>query len=109
MVILSTSLLAQQIKVIPRGSFSVLEITDEQTNVKTVIDLISVIYGDYFTTISALFELVENHNYTFELKEGDSIMFKGKIFCTNQDLVSFSVNNDKYISNSTTNEFIVYE
>ena len=109
MTILTTSLLAQEIKIIPRGSFSVLEITDEQTNVTTVIDLISVIYGDYYTTILALFELIENHNYTLTLKEGTSVMFKGKIFCTDQELFTFSVNNNKYISNATTNEFIVYE
>ena len=109
MTILTTSLLSQEIRLVPRGSFSVLEITDEQTNVTTVIDLISAIYGDYYTTISALFELVENHSYTLTLKEGASVMFKGKIYCTDQELVNFSVNNDKYISNATTNEFIVYE
>lgn len=109
MTILTTSLLVQEIRLVPRGSFSILEITDEQTNVTTAINLISVISGHYYTTISALFELIENHNYTFQLKQGTSVMFKGKIFCTDQNLVTFSVNNDKYISNTTTNDFIVYE
>ena len=37
------------------------------------------------------------------------LIFRGKVFCTDQPIVSFSVNNGKYVSNSTTNQFIVYE
>ena len=37
------------------------------------------------------------------------LIYKDRIFCTAQPLVTFSVNNNQYVSNSTTNDFIVYE
>ena len=43
------------------------------------------------------------------LKDGTDILFKDKVFCTNQPLVSFSVNNGQYVSSTTTNDFIIYE
>ena len=55
------------------------------------------------------FDLVENHFYMLVLKDGTDVLFKDKVFCTNQPLVSFSVNNGQYVSSTTTNDFIIYE
>jgi tagatose-1,6-bisphosphate aldolase non-catalytic subunit AgaZ/GatZ len=65
--------------------------------------------GDYYDTLEAEFSLVENHFYILVIKDGTTIIYRDKIFCTDQNLVTFSVNNGQYVSNSTTNEFIVYE
>jgi hypothetical protein len=43
------------------------------------------------------------------LSNGNDIVFKDKVFCTNQPIVSFSVNNGQYVSSTTTNDFIIYE
>jgi hypothetical protein len=40
---------------------------------------------------------------------GATVVYKDRIFCTDQNVSSFSVNNGQYTANSTTNEFIVYE
>jgi hypothetical protein len=65
--------------------------------------------GDYINTITATFALVEGHFYNLVLRIGTTIIYKDRVFCTAQSLVTFSVNNNQYVSNSTTNEFIVYE
>jgi len=85
-------------------------ITDEQTN--TPVSTINQFYavGNYVNTIQHTFSLVEGHFYNLELKNStNEIIYKDRIFCTAQPLVTFSVNNNQYVSNSTTNDFIVYE
>ncbi len=85
-------------------------ITDEQTNTPVSTQAHFYGVGDYVNTIQHTFTLIEGHFYTLELKNStNDIIFKDRIFCTAQPLVTFSVNNNQYVSNSTTNEFIVYE
>ena len=110
MIILTTDTTPQTFVFIPRNSsFDTVEITDEQTNVMVSIDTYTHTEGDYYDTLEAEFILVENHFYTLVIKDGTTIVYRDKIFCTDQPLVTFSVNNGQYVSNSTTNEFIVYE
>ena len=85
-------------------------IIDEQTNTPVLTTSHYYGVGDYVNTIQHTFSLVEGHFYTLELKNSSNdIIYKDRIFCTAQPLVTFSVNNNQYVSNSTTNEFIVYE
>jgi len=109
MIVLTTSTSNQSFKCIPRAAFDTIEITDEETNTTTSVNIVSVVYGSYITTITAAFNLKENHFYTLSLKDGSDIIFKDKVFCTDQNIVTFSVNNGQYTSNTTSNTFIVYE
>ena len=110
MIVLNVSATSQIISFIPRdGSYDTLELTDEQTNDTQVVNIIASTVGEYYHTIEAIFDLVENHFYMLVLKDGTGILFKDKVFCTNQPLVSFSVNNGQYVSSTTTNDFIIYE
>jgi hypothetical protein len=110
MIVLTPSGSPQTFSFIPRdNTFNVMQITDEQTNVTATITITSSTIGDYINTITATFALVEGHFYNLVLKVGTTIIFKDRVFCTAQPLVTFSVNNNQYVSNSTTNEFIVYE
>jgi hypothetical protein len=110
MIVLNVSELSQVISFIPRdGSYDTLELTDEQTNDTQVVNIIDSTVGEYYHTIEAIFDLVENHFYMLVLKDGTDVLFKDKVFCTNQPLVSFSVNNGQYVSSTTTNDFIIYE
>ena len=85
-------------------------ITDEQTNTPVSTQAHFLGFGDYVNSIAHTFSLIEGHFYTLELKNpNNDIIYKDRIFCTAQPLVTFSVNNNQYVSNSTTNEFIVYE
>jgi hypothetical protein len=85
-------------------------ITDEQTNIPVSTISHFVGFGDYVNSIQHIFSLIEGHFYTLKfLNPNNDIIYKDRIFCTAQPLVTFSVNNNQYVSNTTTNEFIVYE
>ena len=111
MIILTTENVTNQLlRFIPRSRiFDSVKITDEQTNVTTIINSYTFEAGDYWCSLSAVFNLKENHFYTIEIKNENTIVFRDKIFCTDQSTSSFSVNNAQYTSNSTQNTFIVYE
>jgi len=112
MTILTTeNVSTQNLYFIPRSaSFTDIYITDEQTNVTTEITgYYQVSNFDYYFQLKTVFNLKENHFYMIEFKNNDAIIYRDKIFCTDQPIVSFSVNNAQYTSNTTTNEFIVYE
>lgn len=110
MIVLQETNDPQTFSFIPRSdSYDALFLTDDQTNVEEEVTISSNTIGDYVNTITATFDLKEGHFYNLVLKDGSDVVFKDKVFCTNQPIVSFSVNNGQYTSNSTTNDFIVYE
>jgi hypothetical protein len=84
-------------------------ITDDQINTPTTVTIDSSTQGDYVNTITASFNLTEGHFYDLVLKKGTSIVYKDRIFCTDQNIVNFSVNAGQYTSNTTSNTYIVYE
>jgi hypothetical protein len=84
-------------------------ITDEQENVEVEVTIKELQISDYTNTIVANFNLKENHFYTLKLKYSGNVVYQDKIFCTDQPINTFSVNNGQYIVNTTTNEFIIYE
>jgi len=110
MIILQETASAQSFSFIPRSSaYNTLQITDEQTGVTTNVTITSSVTGSYYDTITATFYLEENHFYTLTLKQNTDIVYKDKIFCTNQTIPTFSVNNGQYVVNTSNNDFILYE
>ena len=110
MIVLTPSTSPQTFNFIPRdNTFNVMELTDDQTNITVAVTITSSTVGDYINTITATFGLIEGHFYNLVLRVGTNIIYKDRILCTAQNLVTFSVNNNQYVSNSTTNDFIVYE
>lgn len=109
MIILTTSTSAQTLNCIPRGVFDTLTITDEQTNETQVVAIVSQTFGDYVSSVTAVFNLIEGRFYSLNLLNGSDVMYKDKIFCTDKSIVNFSVNDGQYVSNATENTFIVYE
>ena len=110
MIILQETASAQSFSFIPRSSaYNTLQITDEQTGVTTNVTITSSVTGSYYDTITATFSLKQNHFYTLTLKQNTDIVYKDKIFCTNQTIPTFSVNNGQYVVNTSNNDFILYE
>lgn len=109
MIVLTTSTSTQTFSCIPRGEFDTMILTDDQTNTPVTVDIDSSTQGDYVNTITATFELTEGHFYDLVLKQGNTIVYKDRIFCTDQSVVNFSVNAGQYTSNTTSNTYIVYE
>jgi hypothetical protein len=110
MNVLTTTLSPQPLVIVPRSTtFDTLIFTDDSTNDPVTINIDSVVDKDYYQILNVECALIENRFYNVELFNNGDLIFRGKAFCTDQPIVSFSVNNGQYVSNSTTNTFIVYE
>jgi len=110
MIILTTSGVQQTFSFIPRSqTYTNMYLTDEQLNTTIEVTIQASTQGDYYDTLSAVFSLVENHFYKLELKNGTDIVHKDRIFCTDQPVATYSVNNGQYVSQASNNEFIIYE
>ena len=109
MIVLTTSTSAQTFSFIPRDIPTSMVITDDQTNTPVMVAITSQTQGGYVNTLTATFALEEGHFYDLVLYKNTDIVYKDRIFCTDQNIVSFSVNNGQYTSNTTSNTFIVYE
>lgn len=110
MIILQEVGAPQSFSFIPRqDTYNTLQITDEQTGVTTNVTITTNVVGQYYNTITATFSLKQNHYYTLTLKQNTDVVFKDKVFCTNQSIPTFSVNNGQYIVNTSNNDFILYE
>jgi hypothetical protein len=110
MIILQEVGTPQSFSFIPRqDTYNTLQITDEQTGVTTNVTITTNVIGQYYNTITATFSLKQNHFYTLTLKQNTDIVYKDKIFYTNQAIPTFSVNNGQYVVNTSNNDFILYE
>jgi hypothetical protein len=110
MIILREDSNNQTFSFIPRKEeYNTMTITDEQTNTTTTISIVSDSISTYYHTITANFDLKEGNFYVLKVLNNTEVVFYDKVFCTNQSLVSFSVNNNTYTSHSTSNDFIIYE
>lgn len=112
MIILQESASSQTIKFIPRewtsGATYRFKIQDEMKN-KNVYNQTTTSVTDnlYFKEYSATFSLKEGVTYTLTVQNNsDEIIYRDKIFCTNQTVTTHSVNDGIYTTVSSTNEFI---
>ena len=82
-------------------------ITDEIENETITVPIVnSAAYG-YTNSITAAFTLKEARSYMLTLKQGSEIIYRDKIYCTDQEITNYTINEDQYVSNTSTNEFIV--
>lgn len=108
MIVLQETNSNQNIHFIPNGdNYNVVEVTDEQTNTTATVSIVSSTSISYYHRITALFTLKENHSYTLRIKNNTTVVYEDKIFCTNQTIESYKVNDAT--ERNTTNDFIVYE
>jgi len=114
MKILTTSTEAQTLSFIPRAyaSSGSLILRDDSTNeVLTSSETLTKV-GEYLT-ISKVFSLVEGRYYDFKVVVSGDVIFKGKIFCTDQTIDQdtnnyYSVNKDVYeTEDSYDNDYII--
>ena len=111
MIVLQSSGSSQTFSFIPRtytsGNTYTIKINNESTN-KEVFSQTSTSFTevDYYYQYSNTFTLVEDTFYTLEITEGSTLIFRDKIFCTNQTVADFTINQNQYTTNTTTNEFV---
>jgi hypothetical protein len=109
MIILRKQITAQSLTFIPRVmSANTIVLRNETTNEETTITA-SFSLSSYYLTTSTIFDLDENTFYNLTIKNGANIVYKDIIFCTNQPNDTYTVNQNQYVANVTTNEFKIYE
>jgi len=108
MKILTTSTSNQTIKVVPREYVTTasLVLRDDTTNTETTDSVSPTTVGDYLQIINA-YTLKEGRFYDLTLKNaGGSVIYKDKIFCTDQTVNQstnnyYSVNDSEYTTDTT--------
>jgi hypothetical protein len=110
MIVLQETASEQTFSFIPRTEvYDSMFLRDDQNNTEVEVTITSSVQGDYYHTISAVFDLKQGRFYDLVLKDGIEIVYKDRIFCTNQSVVTYSVNDGQYTSHTSNNDFIVYE
>lgn len=109
MIVLQETTSPQTIYFIPREmAADSMVIHDEAQNTNETIN-ITPTEDEYYLTVTEVFELVEDRSYTLTVYNGTDIVYKDKIFCTNQNAEDYSINEGEYIQHESDNEFIVIE
>ena len=114
MIHLTTSTDAQTIKVIPRNYATNVSmvIRDDSTNAEVTYSVSTTTDKNYLVLSQAL-ALTEGRFYDLTIKEGSSVIFKDKVFCTDQTIDQdtnnyYSVNDGEYTSDTTyDNDYII--
>jgi uncharacterized protein (TIGR02145 family) len=96
MIILKEQETAQTFSFIPRelkATTIVLrnETTGSETNIAADFFL-----SDYYLTTTTIFDLKENTFYNLTIKNNNDIVYKDKVFCTNQQSSTYTVNENQY-------------
>lgn len=112
MIVLQKSTDSQTFSFIPRsytaGTTYTIKLTNETTNTEAYNDTTTSFTAlNYYYQYTDTFTLLEDTYYTLEITAGSDLIFRDKVFCTNQTVSSYSVNNGAYTEHSQDNEFIV--
>ena len=109
MIILKEQVEEQSLKFIPRTyKATSIVLVNEMTNESTTISSDFYIDGYYLYTTTT-FDLIEGNFYTLSILNNNDVVYKDKIFCTNQNLQTYSINKDAYVQHTTTNEYKIFE
>ena len=109
MIILKTDATAQTFKFIPREyAATTLILTDEDQNTSVTYNP-TFTKTKYYLQTSVTFSpvLKEGTFYTLEVLNGSSIIYRDIIFCTDQALSTYSINDGQFTEHETTNEYIL--
>mgnify|MGYP003630561979 FL=1 len=116
MTILEDSNNNQTIKVIPREYTSTTTYAVNITSDSENSNVFTQNYTNQFTLDKYWYEftdafpnLEEDNFYTLTISSPSKEVFRGRIFCTNQTISSYSVNSGQYTTTTSSNEFVFYE
>ena len=110
MIILTTSVNAQELKFIPREYVaSSIVITDQDTNTPVTYAGLTFVTDRYYLKGDVIFSpvLIEGRFYTLKILNGTTVVYRDMIFCTDQTISTYSINDGVYTKHETTNEYVV--
>jgi len=113
MITLTTTTEAQTLKIIPRNYATNVSmiLRDDTTNTDVTYSITTTTERNYLVITQEL-NLKEGRYYDLTIKEGTDIIYKDKIFCTDQTIDQetnnyYSINKDQYVTQSSDNDYIV--
>ena len=114
MIKLTTSTDAQTIRIIPRSYATNVSLIfrDDSTNTEVTYSTTATTQSNYLV-ISESLSLTEGRFYDLTIKEGTEIIYKDKVFCTDQTVDQdtndyYSVNSGEYVSDTSyDNDYII--
>ena len=109
MIILREQATAQTLNAIIYGSNAdAIVLRDEETNIEVELNCTFSI-DRYYVATSKIFPIKQNKYYTLTILNGTDIVYRDKVFCTNQTIESYSINKDQYIEHTTNNDYKIFE
>lgn len=105
MIILRNSVLAQTFNVIPR-EYLADSIVITGVEGATTYSITSTQSGRYLT-FDKIVTLTENQFYSLTVLNGTDVVYKDRIFCTNQTVADYTVNKTEYTETTSNNDFIM--
>jgi hypothetical protein len=110
MIILQESASSQTLRFMPRsftsGATYNIKIVDELTKAETYNSNGTLTENLYYYTYSDTFNTKQNKFYEFTVTQSGEVVYKDKIFCTNQTTTTYTVNENEYTQHASTDEFI---
>tara|TARA_R110000803_G_C11809029_1_gene300408 strand:- start:128 stop:478 length:351 start_codon:yes stop_codon:yes gene_type:complete len=103
-------------KIIPRQfvvGVLTLNLRSESTNVIVSVNATSTIDGNYLSFPAVFGTLVENDFFTLEVLNGSDVIYKDKVFCTDQTINQsnndyYTINKNQFVSeDSFDNDYII--
>ena len=111
MTVLETQIGAKMIAICPRSNdIQMCYLLDEAENKDYTFDVLSVIEAQYYTefTFDQSIELVEGRFYMMYLHDtNNNVVHREKIYCTDQSIPQYSVNDGQYKVKTQPNQFVV--
>ena len=110
MKVLTTSTDAQSMSIIPRSypATITIRLRDESTNEVTTYSDVDATTTKGYLVFSNAYTLTENVFYELTILDGSDVIYKDKIFCTDQTISTFSVNDGEYVTeDSYDNDYII--
>jgi len=104
MKVLTTSSNPQELQIIPRSypSSITIKVRNESTNEVSTFFTVPTTTLKGYLRFSNTYALEEGFFYELTILDGSIVIYKDKIFCTNQDIADYSVNVDTLTWDSTT-------
>jgi hypothetical protein len=83
-------------------------IEDEAENTSVTIAIVPTV-STYYLSVTETVTLVEGRFYTLKVLNGTDVVYKDKIFCTNQTISDYSINNGEYVQHSSDDDFVIID
>jgi len=107
MIVLKEQGASQEFKIIPRELVATtMNILDEAQGTDVDI-LITPSVDRYYLVIDAIVTLIQDRHYILKVFNGSVEVYRDRIFCTNQVVPDYSVNDGEYKENPSNNDFII--